>query len=65
MEKIFMKIIMGQGALDVIFNAYLKHPAFVLSDDDIISYLDHFMKILEDIENLLYDMKLLTKEVST
>lgn len=53
MDKIFMKILMAQGAIDVIFNAYQRHHAFVLSNSDIVEYCDYFEKCLVSIKELV------------
>lgn len=38
-----MKMMVGQAMIDVILNAYMRHPAFDLSNEDIVGFLDHFI----------------------
>jgi len=63
MDKIFMKMVMAQGSIDVIFNAYQRHHAFILTNEDIVSYIDYFDKTLLDIENLLLEHNLIPEGV--
>jgi len=62
MDKIFMKIVMAQGSIDIIFNAYQRHHAFALTDNDMVSYLDYFIKILDDIEGLMLEYNIIPSE---
>lgn len=56
MDRVFMKIMVIQASIDVIFNAYQRHPAFNMSDDDIIHYCEHFSKTIDDILKIIKDL---------
>jgi hypothetical protein len=63
MDKIYLKIMLAQASVDILFNAYNRSKAFNLSDDDIIDFLDHFEKILCDIQREIVASKLVRPEL--
>lgn len=63
MDKIFLKMAMAQGSIDLLFNAYNRHPAFELSDEDVLGYIYYFDAVLESIQNELLNSKLINDDL--
>jgi len=58
MDKIYLKMMLAQSTIDIIYNSYQRRQTLVLSNDDICDFLDFFINILDGIEKEIITQKL-------
>jgi len=58
MDKIYLKMMLAQSTIDIIYNSYQRRQTLVLSNEDICDFLDFFINILEGIEKEIITQKL-------
>lgn len=63
MDKIYLKMMLAQSTIDIIYNSYQRRNALILSNDDICDFLDFFINILEGIEKEIVSNKIIKNEV--
>lgn len=63
LNEIYMILSLSQTMIDVVFNAYQRSPAFILSDDLLIWYADYLNTGLEKIQIFLCSHKDCTPEM--
>lgn len=64
MDKIYLKIAIAQGMIDLFFNAYQRNHAFTLTEEDIMHYVEQIEETLDYIQKQLSQNKIVREELA-